>query len=479
MGIMPVSPDSAPVDQLRRIQPHRHVRLSRPRAKRLRPQIHLTHCLARCEAPIRRTSQSCQRECRGREATRGRSLGWLPVRCAPGGFSQPGTLLRDVQPVAADRTAPGQGGEARPVTSGWSEAASRPDHRPDQVAWLLLYPDAYEVGLPNQGLQILYEILNERDDAVAERAYVPWTDLEGELRANGVPLFSVDTHLGQLATSMSSPSTCQLSSCTQTSFRASTSPASRYGQRSAHPSSQSSLPVVTARSTPSLSPTSWTRSSSVTAKSRWGDHRNGSARGSAPAALRAKGSCGSWPRSQGCTSPRCTPSSTTGRGSCPSLRGIPTFPRSSTSAAAADLADWPYPKNQLVPLIEVVHDRLNVEIFRGCTGARLPVLPGGHDHPAAAASVRSSRCARWCATACAARATTKSRSRRSRCRLLRHRRLGRGNRNEQEGHRLPFRSRCRHCASTVHRGRGQRDPKGPPHRPRLPRPRPARGACAR
>jgi len=33
----------------------------------------------------------------------------------------------------------------------------------------------------------------------------------------------------------------------------------------------------------------------------------------------------------------------------------------------ADLADWPYPKQQLVPLTEVVHDRLNVEVFRGCT----------------------------------------------------------------------------------------------------------------
>ena len=77
---------------------------------------------------------------------------------------------------------------------GMERGSLRPDHRPDQVAWLLLYPDAYEVGLPNQGLQILYEILNERDDAVAERAYAPWTDLEGELRASGVPLFSVDTH---------------------------------------------------------------------------------------------------------------------------------------------------------------------------------------------------------------------------------------------------------------------------------------------
>ena len=62
------------------------------------------------------------------------------------------------------------------------------------VAWLLAYPDTYEIGLPNQGLQILYEILNERDDAVAERTYAPWFDLTEQLRSAGVPLFSVDTH---------------------------------------------------------------------------------------------------------------------------------------------------------------------------------------------------------------------------------------------------------------------------------------------
>ena len=61
------------------------------------------------------------------------------------------------------------------------------------MAWLLCYPDTYEIGLPNQGLQILYEILNERDDAVAERTYAPWVDLEGELRNAGVPLFSLNT----------------------------------------------------------------------------------------------------------------------------------------------------------------------------------------------------------------------------------------------------------------------------------------------
>ena len=66
--------------------------------------------------------------------------------------------------------------------------------RPGQVGWLLIYPDAYEIGLPNQGLQILYEILNERDDALAERSYAPWVDMEAQLRSAGLPLFSVDTH---------------------------------------------------------------------------------------------------------------------------------------------------------------------------------------------------------------------------------------------------------------------------------------------
>ena len=69
-----------------------------------------------------------------------------------------------------------------------------PEHRPDKAAWLLIYPDTYEVGLPNQGLQILYEILNERPDAVAERSYAPWTDLAAALRREGLPLFSLDTH---------------------------------------------------------------------------------------------------------------------------------------------------------------------------------------------------------------------------------------------------------------------------------------------
>src|SRR3954463_2742950 len=77
---------------------------------------------------------------------------------------------------------------------GMERGSLRPEHRPSSTSWLLVYPDAYEVGLPNQGLQILYEILNERDDAVAERAYAPWIDLEALMRSHRVPLFSVDTH---------------------------------------------------------------------------------------------------------------------------------------------------------------------------------------------------------------------------------------------------------------------------------------------
>src|SRR5687768_16758887 len=76
---------------------------------------------------------------------------------------------------------------------GCEDGAQTPEHGPGKVAWLLTYPDTYEIGLPNQGLQILYELLNERDDAVAERAYAPWTDMEQQLREHGLPLFSVDT----------------------------------------------------------------------------------------------------------------------------------------------------------------------------------------------------------------------------------------------------------------------------------------------
>ena len=57
-----------------------------------------------------------------------------------------------------------------------------------------MYPDAYEVGLPNQGVQILYEVINERADALAERTYSVWPDLEALMREHGIAQFTVDAH---------------------------------------------------------------------------------------------------------------------------------------------------------------------------------------------------------------------------------------------------------------------------------------------
>ncbi len=45
----------------------------------------------------------------------------------------------------------------------------------------------------------------------------------------------------------------------------------------------------------------------------------------------------------------------------------PGIPSEVSKRTISDLADWPYPARPLVPLTEVVHDRLNVEVFRGCT----------------------------------------------------------------------------------------------------------------
>jgi hypothetical protein len=77
------------------------------------------------------------------------------------------------------------GGELGGVVKEWDSAA---------VRWALMYPDAYEVGLPNQGVQILYEVLNEQPDVLAERTYAVWPDLEALMRAEGVPQFTVDAH---------------------------------------------------------------------------------------------------------------------------------------------------------------------------------------------------------------------------------------------------------------------------------------------
>ena len=85
------------------------------------------------------------------------------------------------------------GGELNSTVKDWDCALEGPS-----VRWALMYPDAYEVGLPNQGVQILYEVLNERDWILAERTYSVWPDMERVMRdgdaLGAIPQFTVDGH---------------------------------------------------------------------------------------------------------------------------------------------------------------------------------------------------------------------------------------------------------------------------------------------
>ncbi|MBK8460288.1 MAG: TIGR03960 family B12-binding radical SAM protein [Micropruina sp.] len=97
------------------------------------------------------------------------------------------SLFPRLEPLLARVNKPIQyvGGEVNSVTKEWADTS---------VRWALMYPDAYEVGQPNQGVAILYEILNERDWILAERTYSVWPDLAALMRQHGLPQFTLDNH---------------------------------------------------------------------------------------------------------------------------------------------------------------------------------------------------------------------------------------------------------------------------------------------
>jgi radical SAM family uncharacterized protein len=269
------------------------------------------------------------------------------------------SLWPRIEPLLAHVTKPARyiGGEL---------GACDPDHGPGRVAWLLLYPDTYEIGLPNQGLQILYEILNERADAVAERSYAPWTDMEAAMRAAEVPLFSVETSRPaadfdilafNLSAELTYTNVLNLVDLAGVPVRA--------AERTA------GHPLVIAGGHCAFNPEPMADFVDAfvlgDGEEAVGDITDVVRRWQVGESTSREDLLEALAVLPGVYVPSCyLPSYEDGRltGVEPRKAGVPEKVEKRT---ISDLGEWPYPKQQLVPLIEVVHDRLNVEVFRGCT----------------------------------------------------------------------------------------------------------------
>lgn len=76
------------------------------------------------------------------------------------------------------------GGEWNSITKDWNNTA---------VKIVFAFPDVYEVGMSHLGLQILYHVVNRRNDALMERVFAPWPDMEWQMRQQAIPLFSLES----------------------------------------------------------------------------------------------------------------------------------------------------------------------------------------------------------------------------------------------------------------------------------------------
>lgn len=271
------------------------------------------------------------------------------------------TLWPQIEPLLARVSKP-----ARYI--GMEGGAQQPQHAPHKVAWLLGYPDTYEIGLPNQGLQILYEIINERPDAVAERTYAPWHDLEELLRERGIPLFSVDTH--RAASDFDIIGFNLSAELTYTNLINMVDLAGvpvRTADRMAH------HPLIAAGGHCTYNPEPIADFLDLVVL--------GDGEEVVSEITEVIGAWKSGRRTEGDRAGVLNDLAGISGVYVPALyrpiyagleyRGLEPnsvdAPEIIEKRTIADLADYPYPRNQLVPLTEVVHDRLNVEVFRGCT----------------------------------------------------------------------------------------------------------------
>jgi len=251
------------------------------------------------------------------------------------------------------------GGEVNSTVKVWDET---------DVRWALLYPDAYEVGLPNQGIAILYEILNEQDGVLAERVYSVWPDLEQLMRERGVPQFTVDAHrpvsaFDVLGVSFSTElgytnllTTLDLAGIPlESKDRAITHPVVLAGGHAAfnpEPLADFLDAVVIGDGEEAVL--------AVTRLVReWKQAGCPGGRDGLLLSLAATGSV---------YVPRFYDVSYLPDGRieniAPNRPGVPATVRKHT---LLDLDSWPYPKAPVVPVADTVHERFSVEIFRGCT----------------------------------------------------------------------------------------------------------------
>ena len=251
------------------------------------------------------------------------------------------------------------GGELNSTVKDWDSTV---------VRWVLMYPDAYEVGLPNQGVQILYEVLNERDDTLAERTYAVWPDLENLMRENGVPQFTVDGHRA-----VGDFDVFGLSFSTELGYTNMLTALDLAGIPLAAESRGDEDPIVIAGGHAAFNPEPISRFIDAAVL---GDGEQAALDiTDCIASFKADGSpggrdalLGRLAEIEGVYVPSFYDVEYLPDGRI--HRVVPNRPEAPWRVAkrtVMDLDEWPYPKAPLVPLAETVHERSSVEIFRGCT----------------------------------------------------------------------------------------------------------------
>ena len=61
------------------------------------------------------------------------------------------------------------------------------------IRYAMCFPDVYDIGMSHLGIQIIYDLLNKRDDVYCERVYSPWVDLDKIMREKNIPLFALES----------------------------------------------------------------------------------------------------------------------------------------------------------------------------------------------------------------------------------------------------------------------------------------------